>query len=351
MNIDKKVDALISPQKKRSRRGIGMRKSTLVGIVIVLGAILSITVSAVILDHFGEGAKAELDIDQSVTVNGMTWEESQVAPGETFEGVAGCCYGLKDKIENRGCVGGTLEFEDIVTGNVDQGEVVVTHYVVPGWTTLTLENKDPDDWSIYDEDEIWAELTFNPCCPEFCYNFDAYGLADTDYILIYYADQIDDWGGNPALKLGVFTASSGEIHVSDKCIELDRYLPYDDDYNLVKSYAGTPDNYVHAHGAKIWLIPLADWDEVSGREGTMNAWNPTTYLFETDLVFYFDCDLEPPYWDFNILDCVLGDSITSMEYYIEPYEEICLITYWYVDWASSGGLFNVKTLINPITPP
>ena len=352
MNIEEKVDSLIYPKQIRRKRGIGMRPRTLASIFIVLGVILSFTVSAVILDHFGEGAKAELDIDTSVVINELDWEASQAEPGKTFEGIAGCCNGTKDKIENRACVGGRLLFEDIVTADPmpDPGEVVAYHYIVPGWTTLTLENKDTTTWEILD-DEIWAELIFNPCCPTFDFYLEIYAEPNVEYGLIYYADQQDrfaNYGGDPLLEIATFTMNAEGYRSIHSNVELNQYFPTDDDWNvgLDADYSLPPDNYAHAKGGKLWIVPTSCYDEDS-----ITDWDMVNFLFETDLVFYFDCDLEPPVWDADVLFDVLGAPLTSMYYDIGPKEEICLITYWCVDWASSGGLFNVKTYVSPMTPP
>ena len=352
------VDDLF-PQEPRRKKLLNISKKSIVGAGAIMIA-CTLIVSAAYLTHFGV-SNTELEIDQSVLVNDAPWGGRVITHGP-FEGVAGCFFGVKDKVENRASVGGTLVFEDIVNEmpvSEYDGEITATHYVAPGWTTLRLENKDSTSWDILEKDGIYAELSYSPCSSTFQYTLEAHGLAaEKTYVLIYYADEENDWGGNPALRISTFTADiNGEINMEGE-VELNTYLPYDSDYNLIKDYSAEPDSYEHAHGAKIWLIPLSDWS-FSGttpthmqntNKGKLCAWNPDDYLFETDLIFYFDCDMYPPVWEKSVLDAVLGTPITSQppQYDIGPEEIICLITYWSVDWASTGGPFSVSTYVNPV---
>lgn len=161
------------------------------------------------------------------------------------------------------------------------------------WRTLILENKDPVTWQIID-DGVKGTLTYRPACSEFEYEFEATGLAfNTKYSLIYYADFEDrfaNWGGNnlgALIGIGI-SDGSGKLSMSDS-IDLDMNLPSLPDANIyIHDYFGPPDNYAHAHGAKVWLVPSSDYD--IGLNKVTN-WNPTKFLFETDLITYFDSDL------------------------------------------------------------
>ena len=157
---------------------------------------------------------------------------------------------------------------------------------------LYLYEKDPGDWSIV-EDGAWGKMKYNLEGPEFDFVFNGHGLdANTDYSLIYYADKPDryvNWGGdNPgALILSGTSNSEGDIHLAGS-IELDMDLPCEPDANMNISehdYSGEPDYYTHATGAKIWLVPSSDYVKPA-----MIAWNPTEYLFESDLITYDDTD-------------------------------------------------------------
>ena len=54
-------------------------------------------------------------------------------------------------------------------------------------------------------------------------------------------------------------------------------LPSPPDANIdVFDYSLAPDNYKHAHGAKIWLVP-ADFYDVLAHKVT--TWDPASFLF------------------------------------------------------------------------
>jgi hypothetical protein len=67
-------------------------------------------------------------------------------------------------------------------------------------------------------------------------------------------------------------------------------LPSANDWNMSAdaNYCGganTFDYYATCKGAKIWLVPTNNYD--AGAK-TLTVWNPSTYLFETDLINYND---------------------------------------------------------------
>lgn len=156
---------------------------------------------------------------------------------------------------------------------------------------LVLENKD-SDWKLILEDGIGATVTYNVAGPEICYDVVGTGLhSETEYILIYYADKPDrfvNWGGNnPGALIGTGTTDeSGDLSMSG-VIDLNMNLPCEPDWNINPDpdYCET-DGYDHCCGAKLWLVPSSDYAEPE-----MIAWNPTTYLFETDLISYTDTDV------------------------------------------------------------
>lgn len=158
---------------------------------------------------------------------------------------------------------------------------------------LYLSEKDPDDWSIV-EDGASGELKYNLSGPTFDFVFKGRGLEpNTDYSLIYYADFEDrftDWGGN---NPGAFIASgtsnnNGKLNLEDS-VDLGIDLPSEPDANIdTHDYSGPPDYYAHAHGAKIWLVPSADYDADLFK---VTTWDPSAFLFETDLINYDDTDV------------------------------------------------------------
>ncbi len=165
---------------------------------------------------------------------------------------------------------------------------------------LRLENKDPDnDWEIID-DEIYGVLQYSTEGDMFCYDFRGYGLEDTDYSLIYYADHVErftNWGGdNPGALIASGTAVDGTFTLSGSVnlredLDADGIdLPCPPDSNIdVHDYSGPPDNYAHAHGAKIWLVPSECYDAESPDPiYKVISWEPDRFLFETDLITFDD---------------------------------------------------------------
>jgi hypothetical protein len=142
---------------------------------------------------------------------------------------------------------------------------------------LILVKKDPDgpddimgtadDWSpVWDS---YGVLIYNKAGPTFNYEFYGANLQiSTGYSLIYYADP---WpGNNPGALIDTGTSdSSGNLHIPSGTVELTMHLPHEDDAN-------------YPTGAK------SDYN--SGTK-SMQSWNPTDYLYEWELITYFDTDL------------------------------------------------------------
>ena len=216
---------------------------------------------------------------------------SEPAPGgETF------CF--KHWIENQASVDIPVKFDTAYIPELTNGEIKTKIYKINPTTTLTLENKDPNNWNVI-SDSTSATLVFDTVNKNFTYSLMATGLqSDIEYKLIYYADfappRFSNWGGNNpgALIATVMTDGSGNINVSG-IVNLDMNLPSSPDWNINPNpdYClnhDEYDNYLHCKGAKIWLIPSTDYDDTNKK---LTTWNPSNYLFETDLVTYFDCDL------------------------------------------------------------
>jgi hypothetical protein len=167
---------------------------------------------------------------------------------------------------------------------------------------LTLDNKTdftmPDGWNETPGDGIGGTLGYNSAGPTFEWGLEATGIADGDYALIYYADypgdRFDEWGGdNPGVVISTMTVSGNAISTSGSA-ELGMDLPCAPDANkYFYDYSGDPDNYAHAHGAKIWLVPASALD---GGSLPVTAWPPDdNWLFETDLITYDDTDVDSGY--------------------------------------------------------
>lgn len=199
---------------------------------------------------------------------------------------------------------------------------------------LTLENKDSDnDWAVI-EDEIYGELRYNTEGENFCYEFQGFGLEDIEYSLIYYADTEDrfnDWGGdNPGALIASGTAVDGLLTLSGS-VFLGMNLPHPDDANgYFYNYSESPDFYDNPTGAKIWLVPSESYN---ASETRVESWEPTRFLFETDLIHYI-FDETAPAIPTN-LTAVGGDGEISLEW--DDNAEVDLEEYNVYRADDSGG--------------
>ena len=163
-------------------------------------------------------------------------------------------------------------------------------------SSLTLENKNSTTWAII-ADTTSGTLLYNKTGSTFDFSFSAIGLtSSTNYSLIYYADadpRFDSWGGNnPGALIAEFkTGSGGNIPTVTGSVELNMGLPCPPDWNIdpEPDYCGFSngfDDYAHCSGAKIWLVPSECYNATECKVGP--SWEPTRYLFETDLIWYDD---------------------------------------------------------------
>ncbi len=328
---------------KKGRKGV-VSKKTAIGIFAVLIA-CTLIASAGLLSHYGQ-VNATADVKQSVTVDGQNWDEPIT---HEFEIDAGCTQVYKHKITNNACEDAEIEIETYINGHGKGTEGVdVNYYIMDGWKTITLENKD-SEWSAI-EDDYYAEFTYNPCCPTFNWELEGTFEADTDYVLIYYADQpgrYTNWGGAPAMKITEFTSDadgnfseSGNMNFGNKC------LPMEDDWNIGPDadYV-SEDGYDHGKGAKIWLVPA---DIYHGTDEELTSWVPEKILFETDLMAFFDCSVNPipaylhPYFDYET-------PISDTTYTLQPGEQACLFIMYNFDVAIMPGIYDISTTIVPTT--
>jgi len=192
-------------------------------------------------------------------------------------------------LTNGADVPATVQLVTSCYGTVTDCTGITTKYI----NKLHLENKDPTAWTVIAGDGIEADLTYEIVGETFNYELIATGLTPgKEYKLIYYGDEekrFVNWDGdNPGKLLGTFTADGvGKITYSYS-LDIGMNLPSGNDWNINPNpdYCNKNngfDSYIHCKGAKIWLVPSTDYDGAK-----LTAWNPTTYLFETDLIYYFD---------------------------------------------------------------
>ena len=133
--------------------------------------------------------------------------------------------------------------------------------------TLSLKQKDTTTWNYIVGGAI-GTLTYNISGATFNYDFQASGLDDVEYSLIYSADP---WPGNhPGALIGTHTASGGAINVTGQSKELSMDLPAPADAN-------------YPAGAKIWLVPSSAYNSGSH---SVTSWGSGKYLFEMNLITY-----------------------------------------------------------------
>lgn len=146
----------------------------------------------------------------------------------------------------------------------------------PELKQLVLDNEDISPaggpWLTTPNDEIGGLLTWAGDGPTFNYSLTAQGLAlNTPYSLIYYADPYP--GNNPGKLIGTgISNGSGNLAFSGNP-DLGMDLPMPTDANS-------------STGAKIWLIPSANYDTSTN---SVSPWAPDyTWLFEGNVYIHYN---------------------------------------------------------------
>jgi hypothetical protein len=118
---------------------------------------------------------------------------------------------------------------------------------------LNLVAKNPSDWTVVPG--MSGKLNYGTNA----FVFNGQGLTvGTDYSLISYKEP---WPGTDSVLLGTGVADAyGDVHI-------------------MGAMTTVCNAYGDSTGAKIWLVPTGD---MSG--GSFIAWNPTQYLFESNLI-------------------------------------------------------------------
>jgi len=179
-------------------------------------------------------------------------------------------YHLQPEVTNW-AQGDTMTFDIVIYGEQKLG----TGPSESPNTKLFLDNKDGEPNWYFLPDGTWAIMDYDPDGPAFGCNFRAKGLTpSTEYSLIYYADP---WPGNhPGALITTFTTDgSGNIPWTYKAVDINLDLPDHADANYPK-------------GAKIWLVPSTAYNPTTK---SMSAWNPTQYLYESNLITYNDSEV------------------------------------------------------------
>lgn len=291
-------------------------------------------VSAALLSYYGV-ITGNVVAEQSVLVDGQNYlyplldNVSEASPGgERF------CF--KHTLENKASVSADVKLvnscsaRNLNDGWMNCGGAYKTHYVMPDEVTLELCSKD-GNWNCI-ENGPNATLTFDPVHPTFKGKLTTKGLQNITYALIYYADKPDrfvNWGGNnPGKVILTFTGEQTNMPFD---VELGMNLPTTPDANL-------------NNGAKLWIVPVSALTD--DNKLPMDEWNPSQYLFETELIVYFDCDLTIPsnypvdgYVKYN------GENVS-----LASKEKVDFINCYEFAINIMPGTYTFKTEVQPVVP-
>ncbi len=304
----------------------------------VVGLFAMTLISAAVLSYFGLFSFSAT-ILPAITVDGQvagTFDHTipEEAPG-------GELFCFLHKVENKASIDIDLELETIG----EHEGVDIGMFEIPETTTLNLCEKD-SNWQC--EAGATADLTFDTVNPSFIGTLTTSGLENgTDYALIYYPDNedrfaSDKWNGAGGKVIKTFTGD-----VTDLAIDVDLGVNLPDatlpDWNINPSpnycnYVNGFDDYTHCRGAKLWIVKTSDL--TNGDKLPLVNWNPTAWLFETDLITYSDCDLYTEY----VVDMVKTGPISGFEAKSKTMTPM-LICYDFDEMAY--GVFDVDTKLIP----
>jgi hypothetical protein len=251
-------------------------------VAIALIAIVALA-SAGLLTMYGK-LVGTAEVHQSVKLyDGTKWLECtggnysqctiEYTVGES-SAVAGSTYvNGPFNLKNDAQIPATVKLQITYDPTLTDNEITTTYRGVLDLTDKVV-NFGKTPWAIKGDKKatIWYTLTGD----KFDWGYvSSSGFDTTLYTLIYYKDNSNR-----------FDSPAKAIKVS----EINGSLPYTDDANVDEyDYCGavvdtthTGDNYVHCHGAKLWLVPTTDIN----LDGTLKWEDASNFLFETDLISY-----------------------------------------------------------------
>lgn len=326
-------------RKKRTVRLFGRAVSVWVLVVIIAAGLGS----AALLTFYGV-ISTTVTVQQSILLDAAALPGSSSIEDQISEGAPGGeTFCFKHVLENQMSVEGMvgLETECHFGESTDCTGVTTNYYQIEPTTTLILENKDAS-WDVI-SDSTKGVLTFDTVKTTFDYTINVTGLAaTTPYAIVYYADP---WAGNhPGAVIGTFTTLGDGSYSGSGSTDLGINLPSSPDENIDKvpdfcDFHNLNDNYTHCHGAKIWVVPTTDL--TNDNSLPLDAWSPSSYLFETDLVVYLDCnELVEQYFT-----TLTGNPVTNITIPSEGSKDF-LVCYAF-DQAVAPGTYNITTRIIP----
>ena len=260
-------------------------KSVPVFAIAILGMAF---VTAALLPYFGK-ITGMVTATQGLLVDGKTYESAitETWNGNSFTSLEAKTFVGVHYLDNDASVNAKVNLSRNCTTNNCEPDVTTGYYLTNLRSgTLTLDNKNSSTW-VRINDTMIGTVDYTYDGSTFGYTLSATGLEPTtNYVLIYYADKQDrfvNWGGdNPGALLGTFTTNSSGV-ISSATGSVSVTLPGPSDWNAgtEADYCNSSDSYLHCKGAKIWLVPVSDYNSTNKK---LTAWNPNKYLFETDLL-------------------------------------------------------------------
>ena len=261
--------------KKTKISKIGRRGK--IGLTVLVAVMFIGVASAGLLSYYGK-VTTTANVSQSIFVDGNDYTTPVT---DDFAVTGGCTVCVDHKISNVACIDGTVSLDTTITGPGGPSGVTVTYM-----DSVRLENKDVD-WDII-IDNTYADITFELVGEEFVYELDVVGMdTNTEYVFIYRADEEDrftNWHGVGSIAIKYFTTDDDGNYFISTSKELNTNLPRETDWNNAPP-ADYEAEYLHKTGAKLWIVTATDWDSTNW---IMSGWDASEYLFETELIRYFD---------------------------------------------------------------
>jgi hypothetical protein len=316
-----------------------MNKTRKLMIIVASLVVATTLVSAGALEYFGK-VHTTINVQQSIVIgDGTSWFNWNQPVARDIGNASHCtdyCYKLL--LKNQACVDANVRFiEDPRPENL-----TINHYVFGDTQTVHLQQKvvvwGSSPWALL-QDGAWADVTFNTCGKTFNYTITYSGLNQgTEYALIYYANYPEYWTAAPVRIIDTFIAGGGNVSDSVNIPT----MPTAEDENALRPISIVGEIYNHTYGAKLWIVPLVDIEN-----GDLTWGQATSYLWETDLAFYLDCDA----WRQPELYCLPNVFPLFDTTVLKAKQTYCWISCYHLDFYSSGGKQEWDTFVHasPVT--
>lgn len=251
-NIFKKLTNVVTGQGVQSEEENAYERAN--GVRNDIDTVIDYDMNVELFDAQGTPAWHQMVYDKNVTISGIKDKDmflGMVPVGWSMKVTQS--YHMKPDTANW-AQGDTMGFDIGLTAEQLKG-------------TALLYKKSGDPKWLIDFTGPMGTLTYGVKDKTFKYSFNATGLvAGTAYSLIHY---VDPWPGNGTGSVGLIGSGTS-------------------DEAGVLSFSGDQEFGANLINAKIWLVPSGNYNPATK---SLIGWNPTTYLFETGLIDYYDSDL------------------------------------------------------------